>query len=212
MPPNVVVPPAIRRSPLMRAGGFAVVDGLLDEETFGRLTAEAIEAHNRAVLSDVAETGDTAERGGAPARHFASADGGPLQQSLYNAPALSALLSGYAALPVAPTGEAATFSYYAAPGDFIDVHRDIVSCDLAVITCLLDNAPHAAGGSLCVYPDRVEEPVASIRRSPTRGAALVHLLPGQTIVLLGGTLPHRVVEVAEGQQRVVSVMCFRAAC
>ena len=36
------------------------------------------------------------------------------------------------------------------------------------------------------------------------------LTRGETIVLLGGILPHEVIPMAEGQERIVSVMCYRA--
>jgi hypothetical protein len=195
----------------MRTGGFVVVEGLLSQATIEELAAEAVAAYETAAVNEVAYRGDPQERGGAPARRFASAQGGPVQYGFYNAPEMCEMLSGFASLPVAPTGEVATFSYYVSPGDYIDAHRDIPTCDLAVITCLLDNEPGASDGSLCVYPERIREPIASIRKNPDRDALYVHLLPGQTIVLLGGIVPHRLAPVAPAQQRVVSVMCYSVA-
>lgn len=211
MRPAIEIPRALRRSPLLREGGFLVLEGLLSPATADELAAEAVTAYDAAAMNDVANSGDPEERGGAPARRFASAQGGPVQHGFYNAPAMRELLSSYASMPVEPTGEVATFSYYVSEGDYIDTHRDIVTCDLAVITCLLDNDPHAANGSLCVYPDRIAEPITAIRATPDRDAQYVHLHPGHTIVLLGGIVPHRVAPVAAGQQRVVSVMCYRIA-
>jgi hypothetical protein len=38
----------------------------------------------------------------------------------------------------------------------------------------------------------------------------VPLRPGQTVVMLGGIVPHHVLPMAQGQVRVVSVLCYRA--
>ena len=204
----IQVPRAIRRSRLMRTGGFQVFAGLFDERAFDALAGEGISQYETSTLTDVPENTDGEERGGSPARRFASAQGGPVQQAIYASSGMSAFLSDLAGATVVPTGELATFSYYASPGDHIDVHRDVEMCDLAVITCLLDSAPELASGSLCVYPDRIAEPVRSIRASRKRGYERVHLAPGQSIVLFGGILPHRLEPVAVRQQRVVSVMCY----
>lgn len=208
MHPAVEIPHAIRRSPLMRDGGFGVFEALLGDDVISAITAEAVEAYQSSTLSDVADCGDRSERGGSPARRFASSPGGPVQGAFYNADWMIEFLGALAGSRVAPTGGLATFSYYVSPGDYLDVHRDVVSCDLAVITCLLDSAPERMSGSLCVYPDRVAESVMSIRASGERGGRMVHLLPGQTIVMFGGIVPHRLDPVAPAQQRVVSVMCY----
>jgi len=210
MRPAIAIPRSIRRSPLMQRGGFDVFADLLDSRYVEALQAEAIAAYEDSTLTDVKVSIDAEERGGSPARRFASGQGGPLQHAFYAAPWLSEFLRDLAGVAVHPTGDQATFSYYVSPGDFIDVHRDIETCDLAVITCLLDSAPERTSGSLCVYPDRVKEPVRAIRASRGDTFERVHLAPGQTIVLLGGIVPHRLEPVGEGQQRVVSVMCFGA--
>jgi hypothetical protein len=208
MQPAIDTPRAIRRSRLMRDGGFGVFDGLLGDDVLSAMTAEAVEAYQSSTVSEVADPGDCCERGGSPARRFASSPGGPVQGAFYNAGGMIEFLGGLAGSRVAPTGGLATFSYYVSPGDYLDVHRDVVSCDLAVITCLLDSAPERMSGSLCVYPDRLAESVTSIRASRERGGQMVHLSPGQTIVMFGGIVPHRLDPVAPAQQRVVSVMCY----
>lgn len=207
----IPIPRAIRRSPLMRRGGFDVFAGLLQPDYLDAMQAEAVAAYDASTISDVPESVDGEERGGSPARRFASGTGGPVQEAFYRAGWIAEFLSDLAGARVKPTGNQATFSYYVSPGDHIDVHRDIETCDLAVITCLLDSAPGRMSGSLCVYADRIREPVRTIRVSRDRGFARVHLTPGQTIVLLGGIVPHRLDPVSEGQQRVVSVMCYSAS-
>lgn len=195
----------------MKRGGFDVFAGLLESRYLEAMQAEAVAAYEESAISDVSESVDGEERGGSPARRFASACGGPVQEALYYAPWLAEFLGDLTSAPVRPTGDRGTFSYYVRPGDHIDVHRDIETCDLAIITCLLDTAPEETGGSLCVYPDRIPEPVRTIRATPHRGLQHVHLAPGQTIVLLGGIVPHRLEPVSQTQQRVVSVMCYAAA-
>lgn len=195
----------------MRRGGFDVFEGMLNPVAFEAMTAEAIAQYDASTLTNVVENLDGDERGGSPARRFLSAGGGTVQQSFYRSEWMLRFLTGLAGGNVTPTGEMATFSYYVRPGDHIDVHRDVEECDLAVITCLLDSAPERVDGSLCVYPDRMGERVREIRETRDRGFDRVHLAPGQTIVLLGGIVPHRLDPVGAGQQRVVSVMCYSVA-
>ena len=206
----ISIPRAIRHSPLMRRGGFDVFEGLLDPRYFEALRDEAVEEYAGGSLSDVAANMDGKERGGSPARRFVSAKGGLVQEAFYRAAWMGEFLSDLAGAQVKPTGDQATFSYYVAPGDFIDVHRDIESCDLAVITCLHDSAPSRPTGSLCLYTERLAEPVRAIRASRESGFERAHLAPGQTIVLLGGIVPHRLEPLSASQQRIVSVMCYAA--
>jgi hypothetical protein len=134
-----------------------------------------------------------------------------VQDAWYASDPLQQFLSAQVGLPVVPSGNRGSYSYYARAGDFLDLHRDVETCDLAVLTALHDNsAPTDQSGGLVVYPGRIGEPLSAIRERSQEGAYLVKLLPGQTIVLLGGVLPHRVIPVAEGQLRIISVLCFRA--
>jgi hypothetical protein len=110
---------------------------------------------------------------------------------------------------VTPTGERGTYSYYVRQGDYLALHRDVEACDVAVITCVYESALNVGGG-LCVYPDRIHEPLSAIRAAPERGMVSVPLRPGQTVVMLGGIVPHHVLPMAQGQVRIVSVLCYRA--
>lgn len=114
-------------------------------------------------------------------------------------------------VPVAPSGNRGSYSYYARPGDFLDLHRDVETCDLAMITGLHDNGDRSdLAGALVLYPGRIHEPLSAIRARPNDYAYAVKLLPGQTMIMLGGVVPHRLLPVREGQVRIVSVLCFRA--
>ncbi|HEV7427307.1 MAG TPA: hypothetical protein VGQ46_13155 [Thermoanaerobaculia bacterium] len=201
---------ATMSSPLLSRGGFAVLPRFLDTAAANDLLAESLAAYNAATLTDIADNDAEEGRGGSPARRFFSAPGGAVQAAIYNAPWMAELLTGLAGITIRPTGAMATFSYYVRPGDHIDVHRDILTCDVAVITCLIDRDRETAGGGLVVYPSRTGEPLSSIRGNRSREAEPVPLRPFESAVLFGGLIPHRVHAVAPGQQRVVSVMCFEA--
>jgi hypothetical protein len=196
----------------MRDGGFRVLEGLFDHATRKELLAEALRLLPRAAPSAVPVSDDEEVRGGTPARSFLNTGGGPLQDALYRTPGLLECLRRMTCASLVPTGALGTYSYYVRPGDFLALHRDIVTCDVAVITCLHDaGAGHEGdGGKLCLYPGRLFEPLSAIRRSPEAGALKLRLLAGQTIVMFGGIVPHALLPVAAGQARIVSVLCYRA--
>jgi hypothetical protein len=204
------LPAIIRKSALMRDGGYAIYEGAVDDNTRNLLLAEAVELSLQATEGNVAISDDEQVRGGRPARRFLNASGGPLQDALYGAPWLLELLRGISCPTLTPTGPRGTYSYYARPGDYLAIHRDIVTCDLAAITCLSDisDAAHE-GGMLCLYPERIVEPLSAVRATPEAGAVKLRLTPGQTLVMYGGIIPHALLPVAEGQVRIVSVLCYR---
>src|SRR5262249_61285721 len=68
----------------------------------------------------------------------------------------------------------------------------------------------AAPGPLQLYRERMAEPLSRIRSTPEKGLMSVHLRPSQTIVLLGGYVPHATAAMEKGQKRIISVLCFRA--
>jgi hypothetical protein len=172
--------------------------------------AETVKLKVAGCRSDV-ELGDAEDvRGGSPARRFHSARGGEVQDGFYSSDWVMTFLRSMCGSSLIPTGQRGTFSYYVQPGDHLAIHRDIETCDVAVITCLLDGPDTGGdGGKLCMYPTRAFEPLSSIRATPERGAVRIRLLPGQTIVMLGGIVPHSVLPIAPGQQRIVSVLCYR---
>lgn len=209
--PPIQIPRAILDSPLMRQGGFAVFEGVPDAPTFGELYAEAAERYHGANEQQSWDDDDEDGRGGKPMRSLLTAEAGPAQDAMYRSQALSDFLSSVCGLPIVPSGNRGSYSYYARTGDFLDLHRDVETCDLAMITALHDNSdPADLGGALVLYPDRVREPLSAIRASPYDGASAVKLAVGQTIVLYGGVVPHRVLPVVEGQVRIISVLCFQA--
>ncbi len=205
------VPQALLRSTLMRQGGFGVYEGLPDAETFAGLYAEAAERYTTAATQECCDDDFAEGRGGRPRRSLLSAEAGPVQDALYAAPWLSDVLSSACGVPIVPSGNRGSYSYYARPGDFLDLHRDVERCDMTMITALHDNSdPSDPAGALVLYPERIHEPLSAIRERPNDGTYPVKLSPGQTILLYGGVVPHRVLPVREGQVRIISVLCFQA--
>jgi 2OG-Fe(II) oxygenase superfamily len=193
----------------MGQGGFAVFSGLIDAHLMQRLLAEAVCLSSTAVESRMDVSDGEENRGGAPARCYLNSPGGPVQHAMYRTPATLAFLRGLTAPSLEPTGEVGTYSYYARAGDFLALHRDIVTCDVAVITCLSDRPATATGGELVLYPDRCQETLSSIRSRPSEGAYRIRLREGHTLVFYGGIVPHELLPVSAGQARIVSVLCYR---
>ena len=202
---------AVLHSRLLARGGFDVYEGLLEDRFQQQLFTEAQMQYAEAVACDVAVSDGEEVRGGVPERRFLSSSGGVVQDSFYRAPWVLAFLRELTAAELVPSGERGTYSYYVRPGDFLGLHRDIVTCDVAVITCLsngtIDNA--SDGGHLCLYPERIDEPLSAIRATPEKGALKLLLKPGQTIVMYGGIVPHALLPVTPGQERIVSVLCYK---
>jgi hypothetical protein len=210
--PSVMVPAQLCNSPLLRKGGFEVFAGLLDDNGQRLMLSEAVQLSGTAHLSDEVLSDNEEVRGGNPARRFLSAAGGKIQDAFYTAPWLIRFLRDITGVVLVPTGRYGSFTYYAHPGDHLTVHRDVELCDVAVITCLYESPGLAGtGGLLCLYPGRLCERLSTIRATPAQGAVKLRLMPRQTIVMLGGLVPHAVLPVADKQVRIVSVLCYRLA-
>jgi hypothetical protein len=210
---TLTMPRFLRQSPLVtHHGGIAVTDHLPDAAVCGRLYEEAAAALATASRQEHDGEDYTEWRGGTPRRRLYSAEAGPAQDEWYLSPQLAEALSDLCRLRVSPSGTRGSYSYYAHAGDFLDLHRDVETCDVTLITCLHDNSdatdPH---GALVVYPDRLDEPLSAIRGTPDQGAYPLKLVPGQSAILMGGVVPHFVQPVGEGQVRVISALCFVAS-
>ena len=102
----------------------------------------------------------------------------------------------------------ASYSLYNRAGHHLDTHRDILGCDVALITCLHDSEPASQGGAIDIYWSRLTEPLPDLRSRPDEGFERVPLYPGQSLLLHGGVLPHRIPPIGAGRTRLVSLMCF----
>ena len=204
------LPARLRHCALMRAGGHAVYRGLVDPSLRDRLVAEALSTWPTAQDATVPLDRADERRGGMPARAYHTSHGGPIQDALYQAPWLPALLGDLSGLALAPTGMRGTYNYYARRGDYLALHRDVRQCDVTLIVGLLASDPLATGGgALRLYPGRTNEPLSTIRGSPRAGAHDIALDEGDALLLLGGVVPHCLCAIGESQRRVVSIMCFR---
>lgn len=211
LPP--AVPAALRESPLMKAGGCAIYDHFPGGETCKDLLEESRRCLPGAEASARSVSDQEEIRGGKPARQLISTAGGSAQTAFYHDPGTAAFLTGICNSPVTPTGSGGTYSYYARPGDHLALHRDIHTCDVAVITCLLDRHHEGSeGGFTRYYPSRQHEPLSRIRAAPALGALDVRLPAGSTMVMFGGLIPHLILPVGAGEIRIVSLLCFRAHC
>jgi hypothetical protein len=205
------LPPTVAASPLLAQGGVGVYEGLVVGTVLQQLIDESIRSYATAADQGSNAPNPEENRGGIPLRRFLTSSGGPVQQAFYQSAWVRAFLEHATGLSLNPTGSIGTFSYYVRPGDFLDLHRDIVTCDVAVITLLhQDGAASHGGGALCVYPARHREALSGIRRTPNEGAFAVQPEVGQTIVLLGGVIPHCVLPIKPNQHRITSVLCYRA--
>lgn len=208
------VPDIIQRSPLYLRGGFVLIDSLLERSNLAQLQRESLALGSQAVENMMLETDESTleinfGRGGSPARKFLSTQGGTVQDAFYHSSRLKTMLETLSQASIKPTGARGTYSYYARTGDFLALHRDIVQCDLTLITCLFDQTKSLAdslGGVLRLYPNSNLKPLSSITAQSS--SQDLRLKVGQSIVLLGGIVPHEVLPTNAGQIRIVSVLCF----
>ncbi len=214
-----LIPDFIQRSPLYQRGGFVLIDSLLEPSTLAQLQRESLALSSQTEENMVLETDRKAfeinfGRGGSPARKFLGTQGGAVQDAFYHSSTLQTMLESLCQTKIKPTGARGTFSYYARGGDHLALHRDILQCDLTLITCLFDhtrgdnNQPHESGGVLRLYPSYNLKPLSSIPAQGVNDALDLRLKVGQSLALLGGIVPHEVLPTVAGQIRVVSVLCF----
>ena len=103
-----------------------------------------------------------------------------------------------------------TYSYYTEANDFLDIHKDIYTCDMTLITCLHSNIrKESASGCLYLYTQRQPESLASLYQNRTWGYETIHLEPGDSILIKGGILPHGLNPIKAGDYRIISALCYR---
>jgi hypothetical protein len=197
---------AIRASRMHANGGYFVMRGLLGEDTLRGLSDEAVALRPEARHAAVACSDATEDRGGSPARSFASVPGGTAHRRLHLSQGLAEALGTLSGVTVVQMG-GGTYSYYTPPGDFLAVHRDVAGCDLAMITCLSSPAGRRPAGGLVVYPAFRERPLSLARAAGPGAGVAIALERGDTILLFGGITPHEVTPVE--CERIVAIMCYR---
>lgn len=192
-------------SPLIGAGGL-LRTRILDSCGLIALVDDAEQAHPRAAEARV-ETHRSGERGD-PDRWLESAPGGPaLEQFACSEVVLDTLAraTGVAWQPAGP----GTWSYYRREGHHLGIHRDLAVCDLAVITCVVDQGGHGPAGLLRVWPARARESLDDIRGNP-HDARHLRIRAGETVLLLGGIVAHQVLPLVPRQLRIVAPLCYQA--
>jgi hypothetical protein len=200
---------ALRDSAFVRGGGFAVLSGLLSGELRRQMLGEALERLSFAEESYAPAFDGEEVRGGTPARRFLNASGGGILSHCGAADGMVEALAGIVGVPLVCSGTG-TYSYYGRPGDYLGIHRDILACDVAAISCLHDTPRDDSAGLLCLYPQSIEMKLSHVRRHPDRGVVGLRLEPGQTLVIAGGMVPHAVLPVADRQLRIVALCCYEA--
>jgi hypothetical protein len=86
---------------------------------------------------------------------------------------------------------------------------DIDSCDVTLISVLRDDSPPMdPAGSLLVHTEHLGADLDTVRRDPERGTAVAKARPGQSIVILGGMVPHETIPVGNQGPRIISDLCF----
>jgi len=201
-------PEEILQSRLFAAGGYLVVTGLFDEDTLQGLRAEADTVRTRGVRGCVRDSDGTEGRGGTPGRAYRLAGGGDLHWSLHGCQKMAEALGRLCGATVSSTG-GGSYSYYEEEGDFLALHRDVLQCDIAIITSLSHSIVDGSTGELAVYPECIHEPLSTVRRAGRSLSTFVPLDRGQTAILLGGIVPHEVTPMCAGQDRIVAVNCYR---
>jgi len=201
------LPAHVTESRLYRNGGLLILDmpgpEVIDQLREEALLVRAEGSRNVWYGPDVIE-----ERGGNPSRAFAAAQAGQVHWNFFSGAAMVNAVTKACGLDVEPSG-GGTYSYYEQPGDFLALHRDIENCELTVITCLGDTGPAHRSGVLLVYPEHISRPLDTARQAGRTAGIAAPLRAGQSAALLGGFVPHEVFPMADGQERIVSVMCYR---
>jgi hypothetical protein len=196
-------------SAFLARGGCVVLQGLFGVDALNALRHEAMEAARQAGRASSTGSGAEDWRGGDPARAYWCAASGKVQWTLLSDSATASTLSELCGLRIQITG-AGSYSYYNEIGDFLAVHRDVVRCDLALLTCLEEQPPpQGSRGVLRVYPAYARQPLSSFRAEGNPSGVDVPLSVGESALLLGGIVPHEVTPMAAGQRRTMSVSCFK---
>lgn len=204
------LPAPVGGSPMLECGGWQLLEGLTTPENCRALRAEAMALHGDAERSESTAADPEELRGGNPPRAFTSVVAGREQEALYQAPSLAVQLGHALGVPVRPSAERGTYSYYERAADHLGVHRDVVDCDATVVTCLRDEGdPGWECGAVCMWPRHIQASLSEVRLAPDLDAVRVRLAVGESLLLLGGFLPHAVLPVSPGQDLLFSVLCFR---
>jgi hypothetical protein len=192
--------------------GFAAYEDLIPTAAVQALKEEAFDQYWAGQEQHLALNSGGQGRDGHPARKLVTSDGGEVQNEIYHSGDLRQFLMKVCGVPVRPSGPLGSYLYYTRQGDFIDLHLDVVECELVALTILNDSSDMMdMGGAYRIFPTGIGKPLSSVRMIAARGGGIIaKLKPGQTLIMFGGVVPHLVVPVHSHQSRVVSALCFHA--
>jgi len=197
---------------LFSNGGYQLLNNLIPSLILVSLQNESTNQFEHAVPNKSKAELPLLERGGQPSRQLYSGSGDRALQEFYHDANLISQLQACTGLNLKPTGEQGSYSYYLHKGDYLGFHRDFHSCDVTLITTLYDQCSNKSkGGMLCLYPSRAWEPLNQILKTPLHGATLIRLKQGDSLVLLGGVVPHWVLPMQENEKRVTALLCYCAS-
>lgn len=188
-----------------------VVDNLFPNTTIRNLRDEAFERSGQAQEQRQEQHDISGYRTGNPARWLRSAGGGSIQFEVYQSPAMAENLSYICGRPIKPTGGRGTYSYYDKKGHFLGLHRDINTCDVTLITCLHRKHSLSESGALRLYYKSFAQNLPEIITGRQTPYVDVHPEEEQSIILLGGWVPHEVLPADDGYERYISVLCYELA-
>jgi hypothetical protein len=196
----------MQRAQLVRSGGVMVIDNFIARGWFDALKGEGLSQRAQAHEQRQDQPGPDGRCNGNPDRYFATAESGPVLEQIYTDAGVIDWLSTLTGQQVNPTGSRGSFSYYDRVGHYLGLHRDISTCDVTLITCLARTEGNQKSGALRLYPKALRAQLVHVSASTPHHD--LHMLPGQSVILLGSCIPHEVMPAAHGFSRTIAVLCF----
>lgn len=169
----------------------------------------AADARSRAGLAAPFHHVQGERRPGTPGFWIETTEGGGVFARAVAAPSTLEALRRATGRRWLPRRRGGSYIYYRRTSQSFGLHRDRRQCGLAVITCLADRP--GRGGDLVLYPRRAGESLAAILASPRRGAFRIRLKPGESLLLDGRRIAHRVTRLGRGRLRITAATCYYAA-
>src|SRR5271165_2601860 len=180
-------PKSLVASRIWSQGGSAAVSGMIGRSWLDALKQEAESARRLGTRTSLPVSDGTEDRGGSPARALRSSPCGEAHRTLYASLQVTDAISQTCGVAVTSTGVGA-YHFYEREGDFFALHRDFVGCDIAVITCISQRLTEQPMGGLLVYPNFFRQRLSQVRAAGKAAGLAVPLVPGETVILLGGLL------------------------
>jgi hypothetical protein len=187
---------------MMRATDYAVVR-ILTKRQLQKLAAEVRKSSRRAAQSFRVEP---SKDGRITGFSVEMADGGRALDSFLTGKKTLAVLKRLTGLRWRPRNTHGRYTLYRRPSHYFGVHRDVKECEITVITCIRQDA--GPGGDLVLYPERSKETVRAIARSSEKRAVRLRLAAGESLVMRGTVIAHRVTPMGRGQTRITEALCY----